>query len=705
MPALIIIIAIIVIVAIFSSRNKNNPHKEIIEQRKRFVESLSPTARIIVNNGTHLFFMDDVKQTFGIDDSGTTYSYSELRSISTGNSHVDFSHPKGSWNRLEIGKSNLSEEGAIPLDRTSISLITNAILPIARKNIHEKLSVQNITPTHEYVNRGGILGCDINSHMFYFTYGFLQVFDFSKLVKVEFDDFSANPNYLGFSYRLFVYIKGDSGKDDEDFWFNIDDRSTLDKLLAMFKGIKNRQGTSVASCPSYNNETTQSYGSLNSIDGLSGAEFENVCQRLVEKMGFSTQTTKASGDGGIDLIAFNYQPLLSGKYIIQCKRYAGSVGEPIIRDLYGVVMSERANKGILMTTGHFTKSALAFAEGKPLELIDGTKMKDLLRQYNLSGANHTYTTNTGYPNVGASSNIGAGFSLSLSSQIINFIGTPGCPGVKRLQEQLNSLSANPNDVRARCCTIEALHGNILVYLRDAKDDILGLHEASNLLYTLISPILTSERKNSTKVEDRFLYYVSLTAAGESLFWQGKLYEGAKLWKEVLDDWTDLKGSSLGAAQYRAELMMSICSALSILGKTATDSMTQQRCNLSALENAQYYGEMVVAENQKYMEQGAAPYVFCIYTNNDLVERLVNVSEKPTIIQLGLYGHDEKCRLLCDEDASLDLLAYNLQAEVDDDGRLTLRDEDSSGGSSVAEDLSLYVENVCLDAVAHFKTEQ
>lgn len=125
------------------------------------------------------------------------------------------------------------------------------------------------------------------------------------------------------------------------------------------------------------------------IDKLSGIEFENVCQVLVEKMGFTTQTTKASGDGGIDLIAYNHQPLLSGKYIIQCKRYAGSVGEPIIRDLYGVIMSERANKGILMTTGHFTKSAISFAEGKPIELIDGIKLKELLTQYQLVSTSHS----------------------------------------------------------------------------------------------------------------------------------------------------------------------------------------------------------------------------------------------------------------------------------------------------------------------------
>lgn len=122
----------------------------------------------------------------------------------------------------------------------------------------------------------------------------------------------------------------------------------------------------------------------NDINSLSGVEFENLCQQLIEKMGFSVDTTKASGDGGIDLIAHNDQPILSGKYIIQCKRYSGSVGEPIIRDLFGVVTSERANKGILMTTGYFTKSAVSFADGKPIELIDGDKIIGLLQKYNIS---------------------------------------------------------------------------------------------------------------------------------------------------------------------------------------------------------------------------------------------------------------------------------------------------------------------------------
>lgn len=120
------------------------------------------------------------------------------------------------------------------------------------------------------------------------------------------------------------------------------------------------------------------------IQSLSGAEFEALTEKLLIAMGFQTEITKASGDGGIDIVAFNKQPLLSGKYIIQCKRYTGSVGEPIIRDLYGVVNSERANKGILITSGSFTKQAEAFAAGKQLELIDGKKLDALLLQYKLN---------------------------------------------------------------------------------------------------------------------------------------------------------------------------------------------------------------------------------------------------------------------------------------------------------------------------------
>ena len=119
------------------------------------------------------------------------------------------------------------------------------------------------------------------------------------------------------------------------------------------------------------------------INSLTGIEFEKLCQELLQRVGFDVQITQQTGDGGIDLIAHYNQPLLKGKYIVQCKRYIGGVGEPIVRDLYGVVMAERANKGILITTGYFTLSAAKFAADKNLELIDGEQLNELLFANNL----------------------------------------------------------------------------------------------------------------------------------------------------------------------------------------------------------------------------------------------------------------------------------------------------------------------------------
>lgn len=140
----------------------------------------------------------------------------------------------------------------------------------------------------------------------------------------------------------------------------------------------------------YRSDSGPMLGEMGSnMDSMSGVEFENLCKRLVSKMGFETQTTRASGDGGIDIVAYNRQPLISGKYVIQCKRYSGNVGEPILRDLYGVVMAERANKGILMTTAGFTRQAVAFSEEKQIELIDGAKLRSLLEQYGLLDGKRT----------------------------------------------------------------------------------------------------------------------------------------------------------------------------------------------------------------------------------------------------------------------------------------------------------------------------
>ena len=111
---------------------------------------------------------------------------------------------------------------------------------------------------------------------------------------------------------------------------------------------------------------------------MDGYEFEDFISSLFRRLGFEVEATNYSNDGGVDLVATFNKPIFSGKYIIQCKNWTGPVGQPEVRDLYGVVMDQRANKGILITPSDYTQQAYDFANGKNIELINGTVLRGLL---------------------------------------------------------------------------------------------------------------------------------------------------------------------------------------------------------------------------------------------------------------------------------------------------------------------------------------
>ena len=109
-------------------------------------------------------------------------------------------------------------------------------------------------------------------------------------------------------------------------------------------------------------------------------EFENLVNNLFAKMGFEANLTRSTKDGGVDVIAFDPTPISGGKIAIQAKRYKNVVEVSAVRDLYGTVIHEGANKGILITTSHYGTSAYDFAKDKPIELIDGGGLLYLLEQ-------------------------------------------------------------------------------------------------------------------------------------------------------------------------------------------------------------------------------------------------------------------------------------------------------------------------------------
>lgn len=119
------------------------------------------------------------------------------------------------------------------------------------------------------------------------------------------------------------------------------------------------------------------------FSSLDGYMFEELILLLFKEMGFLVEKTALSGDGGIDIIAYQQEPIFKGKYLIQCKNWRNRVGQPEVRDLYGVVMSENANKGMLITTSDFSNQAIEFAENKNIELIGYNELTYLLKKYNI----------------------------------------------------------------------------------------------------------------------------------------------------------------------------------------------------------------------------------------------------------------------------------------------------------------------------------
>ena len=114
---------------------------------------------------------------------------------------------------------------------------------------------------------------------------------------------------------------------------------------------------------------------------LSPSEFESLITNLFVKMGLEARQTQASRDGGVDCVAYDPRPIFGGKVIIQAKRYKHTVGVSAVRDLFGTLQNEGASKGILVTTSGYGKAAYEFAEGKPLELLSGSHLLHLLKEY------------------------------------------------------------------------------------------------------------------------------------------------------------------------------------------------------------------------------------------------------------------------------------------------------------------------------------
>ncbi len=118
---------------------------------------------------------------------------------------------------------------------------------------------------------------------------------------------------------------------------------------------------------------------------LDPLQFEELVAELFRAMGMQAVTTQRSGDGGVDVDALDPDPIRGGRIVVQVKRYRNTVPPSAVRDLYGTVQDAGANKGILITTSAFGPGSHAFASGKPLTLVQGDDLVELLHRHGLEG--------------------------------------------------------------------------------------------------------------------------------------------------------------------------------------------------------------------------------------------------------------------------------------------------------------------------------
>ena len=126
---------------------------------------------------------------------------------------------------------------------------------------------------------------------------------------------------------------------------------------------------------------------LGVILNISPDAFERLFQRILRESGFiQVEVTGKSGDGGIDGKGImRLGDILSFHVFFQCKRYKGKVSASQVRDFRGA-MSGRADKGLIVTIGYFSKAAIEEATrdgAPPVDLIDGDQLVMLLKKLKL----------------------------------------------------------------------------------------------------------------------------------------------------------------------------------------------------------------------------------------------------------------------------------------------------------------------------------
>lgn len=142
--------------------------------------------------------------------------------------------------------------------------------------------------------------------------------------------------------------------------------SLLFGLAAVFSFIRGRKSRKLF-------KQNQSIGK---IRDLTWRQFESYVGEAFRRQGYSVVETPAGPDGGVDLVLRKD----GEKTYVQCKHWKSyKVSVDKVRALLGSMAAGGANRGVLVTTGSFTSSAVQFGREHGIKLINGEDLNYLIR--------------------------------------------------------------------------------------------------------------------------------------------------------------------------------------------------------------------------------------------------------------------------------------------------------------------------------------
>lgn len=136
---------------------------------------------------------------------------------------------------------------------------------------------------------------------------------------------------------------------------------------------------------------------LEHLRGMSPARFEELCALYLRVLGcedvkvVGAATAGSLGDGGMDVTGTLAQAGLPAvRLAVQAKRVTGGIGPNVVTQLRGSIPP--GTYGIVITTGHFTRAAIAEAsraDRNAIKLVDGPELAHVLADNGIGVKNTT----------------------------------------------------------------------------------------------------------------------------------------------------------------------------------------------------------------------------------------------------------------------------------------------------------------------------